>query len=188
MLEKVFQGSLTRSQRRLTYRVCLPRLLAFVGVASITIGSIAGLAIYRAMPPKEVAVEQIAIREVVKEVPVAETDVFENLEYLGEFVATAYCSCEKCCEQYAVNRPTIKGKEIVFTASGAIAQEGITVAVDPNQIPYGTTLYIEGVGIRIAQDCGGAIQGNRLDVYYSDHDTALHSELNSHPRRVWIVS
>ncbi len=52
------------------------------------------------------------------------------------------------------------------TATGTAAVRGV-VAVDPSVIPLGTKLYIPGYGIAAAQDTGGAINGNRIDLCYN---------------------
>ena len=64
-------------------------------------------------------------------------------------------------------------------------QVGVTVAVDPKVIPLGTKIYIEGLGERIAQDTGGAIKGNKLDVFVAT--TAEAYQLGRQNRKVWIV-
>ncbi|CDD64934.1 nlpC/P60 family protein [Firmicutes bacterium CAG:882] len=78
------------------------------------------------------------------------------------FTITAYCGCEKCC-----------GKNDRITATGAYAIEGVTIAVDPAVIPYGSLVDIEGIGTFIAEDCGGAIKGNKIDIYFERHEDAL---------------
>jgi len=58
------------------------------------------------------------------------------------------------------------------TASGMKSGLGV-VAVDPKVIPLGSKLYVEGYGYAIAGDTGGAIKGNRIDVFfYSSVETA----------------
>jgi len=72
---------------------------------------------------------------------------------LGSFTLRAYT-------QYASSK-----KSPNKTATGTIPLPGRTVAVDPRVIPYGTKIYIEGLGERIAEDSGASIKGRRLDVF-----------------------
>lgn len=55
-----------------------------------------------------------------------------------------------------------------ITYSGVKAEEGRTVAVDPDVIPLGSTVYIEGIGLRKAEDTGSAIKGAKIDVFMDD--------------------
>ncbi|KRF27664.1 3D domain-containing protein [Paenibacillus sp. Soil787] len=55
-----------------------------------------------------------------------------------------------------------------ITYSGLKAKEGRTIAVDPAIIPLGSTVFIEGIGIRKAEDIGSAIRGSRIDVFMND--------------------
>jgi len=58
-----------------------------------------------------------------------------------------------------------------LTASGAVATRNpdgySTIAVDPSVIPLGTKVYVKGYGYAIAQDTGGAIKGNKIDVFFN---------------------
>jgi len=58
-----------------------------------------------------------------------------------------------------------------ITATGLPANEKV-IAVDPTVIPYYTNVYIPGIGIRIAADCGGGIKGDIIDIYF-DEDNPL---------------
>ena len=87
----------------------------------------------------------------------------------SECVITAYCPCEKCCGIWAKNRPN----GVVYTASGEVAQEGVTVAADWDVYPAGTVLRIEGMGEYIVQDVGGAVNGNHIDIFLDSHEKAV---------------
>ncbi len=58
------------------------------------------------------------------------------------------------------------------TATGTWPSRG-TVAVDPNVIPLGSVLYVEGYGPAVAADTGGAIQGKKLDLYMDTEHECL---------------
>lgn len=85
----------------------------------------------------------------------SENNPFENL---GRFRITYYCNCDECSEGY--------GR---LTSTGHICYSDYTIAVDPDVIPYGTTVYING-NEYYADDCGGGINGNEIDIYVDHHE------------------
>ena len=76
------------------------------------------------------------------------------------FKVTAYCPCKKCC-----------GKTNGITASGTKAKEGRTIATS-SQFSFGTKLLINGTTYTV-EDRGGAIKGNKIDVYFDTHAEAI---------------
>ena len=95
------------------------------------------------------------------------TDELPAVESLGEFKITAYCPCEQCCGVWATKRyGAVKG------AYGRVLVPGYSIAVDPSVIPYGSIVKINDREYR-ADDCGGSIKGNRIDVYMDSHDDAV---------------
>lgn len=58
------------------------------------------------------------------------------------------------------------------TSIGLIPKHGI-IAVDPQVIPYGTRVYIPGYGFAVAGDCGGAIIGDRIDLFMDSYYDAI---------------
>ena len=76
------------------------------------------------------------------------------------YKVTAYCACSKCC-----------GKRTGITASGTRATAGRTVAAS-SQFSFGTKLVINGKTY-IVEDRGGAIKGNKIDIYMNSHAEAL---------------
>lgn len=99
-----------------------------------------------------------------------------RLMYLGDYTTTHYC-----CEKYA----HICGGGNGITATGTHVTAGRTIAVDPSVIPYGTTVYIEGYGFRVAEDCGGGVNGKHIDIAVDTHANAL--AMGSGTRGVWIL-
>jgi len=73
---------------------------------------------------------------------------------------TAYCPCSKCC-----------GKSTGRTASGTKATPGRTVAAS-SKFAFGTKLNIGG-HVYTVEDRGGAVNGNKIDIFVSSHSEAL---------------
>ena len=122
--------------------------------------------------PTTQVVREVVIPLEVNDVPpiVLPEDDFNEPEmiHLGTYKLTAYCSCEECCGKWASNRPN----GVVYGSTGEVLTAGYSIAVDPKVIPYGTELIIDGKTYK-AQDCGGAIKGNRIDMYFDSHKEAL---------------
>jgi 3D (Asp-Asp-Asp) domain-containing protein len=98
--------------------------------------------------------------DAIKDVDEPETDPPEQIS-LGEFTITHYCACSRCC-----------GKSDGVTAKGTQATAGRTIAVDPEVIPLGTEVIIDGQSY-IAEDTGGAIKGNKIDIFCDSHEEAI---------------
>lgn len=64
------------------------------------------------------------------------------------------------------------GKSDGITASGKKVKENETIAC-PREFPFGTKLHIDGFGTYICQDRGGAIRGDRVDIYMETKDQAF---------------
>lgn len=102
-----------------------------------------------------------------------ETEAEPEPILLGEFKTTAYCTCVKCCGIWSQEHPSRVGTDYVQrTKSGTIPTEGRTVAVDPDVIPFGTVLIIDGHEY-IAEDSGAAVKGNVVDIYFASHEAAV---------------
>jgi 3D (Asp-Asp-Asp) domain-containing protein/LysM repeat protein len=102
---------------------------------------------------------------VIQEEPVMEEPVpVESPEETKEITvtATAYtASCEGCSG---------------ITATGVNIKDNPdkkVISVDPSVIPLGTEVYVEGYGYAVAADTGGAIKGNKIDVFIPDKQDAI---------------
>lgn len=171
--------------KRRTYRVDIVTVIIIVlATIAVTItacryhtnkSEVEDLEIIAPTPPTVTSETPLAASERIVEPPVVETETEPESEYisLGEFRITAYCACEKCCGTWANGRPLDdNGNPIVYGASGRVLIPGYSIAVDPDVIPYGTTVYIDGREY-VAHDTGGAIEGNRIDIYMGSHTDAL---------------
>ncbi|MBM7643876.1 3D (Asp-Asp-Asp) domain-containing protein [Scopulibacillus daqui] len=73
---------------------------------------------------------------------------------------------------------TISVEATAYSLSGTTANgtqlnsNSKVIAVDPNVIPLGSKVYIPGYGTAVAADTGGAIKGNRIDVYIPNDQQA----------------
>ena len=108
----------------------------------------------------------------------AQAEAYEAIgayQYIGECTVTHYC-----CEAYA----HVCGDGDGLTATGIPVMPGV-VAVDPEVIPLGSTVIIDGQAY-LAADTGGAVRGNHVDIAVATHQEA--EALGTTTAEVWVVA
>lgn len=128
-------------------------------------------------PAPDATIEQDQLTAVIPDVtlepvetPLVEESVEPEPVLLGSFRVTAYCSCEKCCGEWAKNRPN----GIVYGAAGVELKAGVSCA---SPLPLGTVVEVEGLGEYIVQDRPAQwvidkYGENQIDIYFGNHEAA----------------
>lgn len=128
-------------------------------------------------PAPDATIEQDQLTAVIPdmtlepvETPLVEESVEPEPVLLGSFRVTAYCSCEKCCGEWAKNRPN----GIVYGAAGVELKAGVSCA---SPLPLGTVVEVEGLGEYIVQDRPAQwvidkYGENQIDIYFDNHEAA----------------
>lgn len=163
----------TREQRKadesaLIAGGCMAAIMVLLAVALLMTGAQAE----ETPPEPEEPPATVAAYDPAWDKPATENAVCNDV-FLGEYTLTAYCACSKCCGVWANG----------YTATGTWATEGRTIAVDPDVIPYGsrvTLIWPDGTQhTYTAEDCGSGINGNRIDVFFADHEAARYFGIQS---------
>ena len=126
-----------------------------------------------------VAYGELAARvDADREARQAQAEAYEAIgayQYIGECTVTYYC-----CEAYE----HVCGDGDGLTATGLPVTPGV-VAVDPEVIPLGSTVIIDGQAY-LAADTGGAVGGNHVDICVATHQEA--EDLGVTTAEVWVAA
>lgn len=95
-------------------------------------------------------------KQVVKKV--IQSDI--KTEVIGEFKVSGYCKCSLCSQN--------KVKKDIMSD-----YKGINVATNSNEIPFGTKIWIDGVGIRQTQPSGQKLTQNEVKIYFPTHEEVV---------------
>lgn len=152
-------------------------------IASLEAGRQTDAERYRARIEQAERTRDLAVRELGGMIAQAEADkrareaqaaAYEALagyRYVGECTVTYYCPCAECCGKWADG----------LTATGLPAGPGI-VAVDPEVIPLGSTVVIDGRRY-LAADTG--VTGRHVDICMADHSSTVEAGVGT--AEVWVV-
>ena len=160
------------SKREQAYWIGTLALLMLVGMGTLVLVGCAGRDIRRS-PPR----------------PVAEADA-----RIYRLEVTGYCHCGSCCgwkrnwfgrPVYTYGRNKGQRKDVGLTASGGMVRPG-TIAADTRVFPFGTIMYVPGYGYGMVEDRGGAIKGQKIDLYFRTHQQALEWWRQHKQVKVWF--
>ncbi len=138
----------------ITINILFWTLAVFISFAAV-MSMIAPEQVTDSIWPRE---EKLVVRTQVRNEPVI-FNIEKDIEWYY-FEATGY----------SANDPA-QGTDST-TATGIEAEPGI-VAVDPEVIPLGTEIEIKGIGKFVAEDTGGKIKGNRIDIFFDSKQKAM---------------
>jgi 3D (Asp-Asp-Asp) domain-containing protein len=101
---------------------------------------------------------------------------YADWQALGTYRITGYSACVRCC-----------GKSDGITADGTYApaaKERIIAA--PREIPFGTRMWIEGVGVVVVHDRGGAIRGKCVEQFFHTYKEAVQWGVQERKVYIWV--
>lgn len=107
---------------------------------------------------------------------------------------TAYCDCGACCnwKRNWYGRPVIASgpnrgapKQVGITASGTRTRHG-TIAADPRKYPFGTIMHVPGYGYGRVEDSGSSITGDKIDLWFPSHSSALEWGRRKLTVKIWL--
>lgn len=175
---------LTREERRRIQRrsanIKFAAFVLIILVMGFAVGYTAACATCSPQPAAEAPIVPVvtedtpAPQELLEPVerPAEDYASIDDLELIGTFKATAYCPCVECCGVWSADHPDRDEDYVQRTSSGTIPTEGRTIAADWSVLPKGSEVIICGHPY-IVEDTGGAIKGNRIDIYFGSHEAAL---------------
>lgn len=160
---------MTREEKRRAQRARANATFLLFVLFLLLVGFILGRVTATATPTYPERVRALTLPE-----PMDKAGALPRWVLHGSCRITAYCSCERCCGQWASNRPLDQeGSPIVYGASGSVLTPGVSVACS---LPYGTELRIDGLpGTYIVEDrtaewIQDRYAGMTVDIYMDDHE------------------
>lgn len=143
----------------------LLRNLSIYTVSCLLIGFVIGIVVGQLTVEVDAMQKPITVEEPAIIIPETTTIIPETT-----VVSVGVCKLTGYCKE---NYPHIcNDGDSTKTSTGTTPTVGRTVAVDPKVIPYGSKVTING-HTYIAEDCGGAIKGNKVDILFATHQEAL---------------